>query len=49
MLALSAARSMRSGGGARDIGEVLWVVGSRDGVVGGCDVVGVIVIVILQL
>jgi len=49
MLALSAARSMRSGGGARDIGEVLWVVGSRDGVVSGCDGIGVVVIVTLKL
>jgi len=36
MLALSTARPMCGGGSARDIGGVLWVVGSRDGVVCRC-------------
>ncbi len=47
MLALSAARSMRGGGGARDIGGVLWVVGSRDGVVCGCGGVVVVMTVVV--
>jgi len=41
MLALSAARLMHGGSGARDISEVLWVVGLRDGVVSGCDGIGI--------
>jgi len=46
MLALSAARSMRGGGGARDSRGVMVIVGSRGGMCGGrCNVAGAVVIV----
>jgi len=46
MLALSTARSMRGGGGARDSRGVMVIVGSRGGVcVGRCNVAGAVVVV----